>query len=145
VAKRRGPVDEVVQSALSSTTPRAVEELLAGDAATRAVLAAAFGRHDARRASETTARADLGRVPPWQARPLAELLDDPYAAVRHVACDALRAQRGFGDLLCDSMAEPAARAAKRAEVIARTPSSPLDASIPALLRARDVRPMTISE
>ncbi len=65
--------------ALAGTNARAVEELLSGDAATRAIVAAAFGRNEAELATDGA----------WEARVLAELLDDPYAAVRKVACDAL--------------------------------------------------------
>ena len=37
----------------------------------------------------------------WQPRLLAELLDDPYHAVRHVAYKALKAQPGFESLVYD--------------------------------------------
>jgi predicted CXXCH cytochrome family protein len=135
--------------ALDDETPRALAELLAGDAATRAVVAAAFGREEARAASGST----------WQARALAELLDDPYAAVRKVACDSLRHTPGFSDFSCDFVADPAARRAARAAAIQRfaerfgepanLPSArdtaSFEALIRALLRARDERPTTISE
>jgi Cytochrome c554 and c-prime len=129
-------------SALEDETPRALTELLAGDAATRVVVAAAFGRTETRAASHAA----------WQARALAELLDDPYAAVRKVACDALRTAPGFGDFSCDFTAPPAERRAARDAALARCARLPgerspaeLDARIDALLRNRDDRPITISE
>jgi len=129
--------------------PRALVELLSGDAATRVVVAAAFGRAEARAATNSV----------WQARALAELLDDPYAAVRKVACDALHATPEFSEIACDFTAPPAERHAAREAAIARfvriygerathvasdDPLS-LDARLAALRHARDERPTTISE
>jgi hypothetical protein len=142
-------LDRASAAALEDENPRALVELLAGDAATRAVVAAAFGRSEARVA--------LGS--PWQARALAELTDDPYAAVRKVACDSLRRTPGFGDFACDFTAAPASRHATRDAAVERAERlfgerSPLasgddraslDARIRALVRARDDRPTTISE
>jgi predicted CXXCH cytochrome family protein len=127
--------DETVRAAFASTTPRAVTELLSGDAATRAVVASAFGRAEARQASSTAPNARL----------LAELLDDPYAAVRKVACDSLRAQPGFADFKCDFVADKAARRASRDAALRRAPATELAARIDALLDARDQRSTTISE
>jgi len=138
-------------AALASTTARAVEELLAGDAATRAVVAAAFGRRDAQAAA--------GRD--WQAPLLAELLDDPYAAVRKVAGGALATLPGYADLPYDFVASAERRRAARRTALERAatrPANRTDAALPldtdghrdetrvrALLAARDQRPITISE
>jgi hypothetical protein len=65
--------------------------LLRGDAVQRAVAAWHLGDDDASGAS--------GRG--WQAGLLAQLLDDPYAAVRYIAGQALRRQEGFADFRYD--------------------------------------------
>lgn len=136
-------------AAFEGETPRALVELLAGDAALRAVVADAFGRAEARAASSGA----------WQARALAELLDDPYAAVRKVAGDALARAPGFRDISYDFTAPPAARRAARDRAIERATrlfgehstlvagddTVSLDARIRALVRARDERSTTISE
>ena len=139
------------RAALASTTARAVEELLAGDAATRAVVAAAFGRREAH------ATAGDG----WEAALLAELVDDPYAAVRHVALESLGALPGFRDFPGDFVSSPESRHEQQRLALAcyaasaRPPVSaalPLDsrgqrdeARIRALLETRDLHPTTISE
>jgi predicted CXXCH cytochrome family protein len=128
-------------AALGDETPRALVELLAGDAATRAVVAAAFGR------PETLAARGAG----WKARALAELLDDPYAAVRKVACDSLRRTAGFADFPCDFMAAAASRRAARDVAVERARkllgdgAVSLEVRIRTLLETRDDRPTTISE
>jgi hypothetical protein len=137
--------------ALASTNARAVEELLSGDAATRAIVAAAFGRNEA---ALTTDGA-------WEARVLAELLDDPYAAVRKVACDALRRTPNFVQFPCDFEAEADARRATRATAVERATALAngrraawiheagdavtVDERIRALAAERDDRDTTISE
>jgi hypothetical protein len=70
--------------------------LLRGDAAQRAVAAWHMGWEPARRASGDA----------WIAPFLAQLLDDPYSAVRFVAYRALRALPGFGDLQYDFVGAP---------------------------------------
>jgi predicted CXXCH cytochrome family protein len=128
-----------------------LDDLLAGDAAERAIAAYALGRREAQQAAGTG----------FQAAALAELLTDPYAAVRKVACDALGTLPGFQDFDCDFLADPADRAQKRQAALQRFRSLPgrrsdpvllLDsagapdqARIAALLAARDQRPMTIAE
>ena len=149
--ERSRAMTEAGQRALASGTARAVEELLAGDAATRAVVAAAFGRNEAR----------ATRGGGWKAGLLAELSVDPYAAVRHVALESIQALPGFGDVNGDFVAPPDARAELRKNLLARAASLarplrshalPLDtegqrdeARIRALLQARDEHPTTISE
>jgi hypothetical protein len=143
--------DAAAGAGLDSGTARAVEELLAGDAATRVVVAAAFGREEALAASGAD----------WEARLLVELLDDPYAAVRNVAASSLRTYRGFADFHYDFVAPPDARRAARAAALKRATSSPArlsesallldsrglrdEARISELLKARDQHPITISE
>jgi len=144
-------VTDAGRAALASTTARAVEELLAGDAATRAVVAAAFGRKEAHAAAGDA----------WEASLLAELVNDPYAAVRHVALEALGTLPGFRDFRGDFVARPEARTEQRMVALARYAelaqpargaALPLDkqglrdeARIGALLEARDQHPTTISE
>ncbi|HEV8547491.1 MAG TPA: cytochrome c3 family protein [Polyangiaceae bacterium] len=118
------PLSPEARAKLESPTARAVEELLAGDAAARVVAAAAFGRAEALQASGND----------WEASVLAELASDPYAAVRKVAAASLASLPGAG-------------ASER-----RDPALPLDsggrrdeARIRALLAARDEHPITISE
>jgi len=146
-----GVVTDTGQSALASTTARAVEELLAGDAATRAVVAAAFGRSEAHAASGDA----------WEAALLAELVDDPYAAVRHVALESLATLPGFRDFQGDFVSSPEARHEQREVALGRyaalvhpggSAALPLDtrgqrdqARIRALLEARDLLSTTISE
>ena len=132
-------------------TAYVLERLLAGDAAERAIAAWALGRPEAQRAARTD----------FQAPFLAELLEDPYSAVRKVACDALSGFPEASDLPCDFLAAPAERARLRAEVISRhlarsqqrreatllfDANGALDrVRIAALLGARNDRPTTISE
>jgi hypothetical protein len=139
------------EPALGSTTARAVEELLAGDAATRAVLAAAFGRAEAHAAAGSD----------WEAAFLAELLDDPYTAVRKVAGGSLRTLPGFGEMAYDFVGRPDVRRDARRRVLERAaarpatathPALPLDKAgrrdetrVSALLAGRDQHPTTISE
>lgn len=137
--------------ASAGDTVLVLERLLVGDAAERAIAAWALGRPETRRA----AGAD------FQAPFLAQLLGDPYSAVRKVACDALGTFPDFSDLPCDFLGDPVERARAQREVTSRFQAGPrrrreptllLDASgaldqlrIDALLQARDDRPTTIAE
>jgi predicted CXXCH cytochrome family protein len=102
-----------------------VRALLAGDAATRALVADAMGDADALRASGSG----------WQ-RPLLEILAaDRYAAVRFVAARSL-ARVGGGDPV----------AAERRAALLRKPDGALDEdALRALLAERDDRAVTIAE
>ena len=93
----------------------------------------------------------------WQAAILAELLQDPYAAVRHVAARALRRLPGVG-VVIDPDGAPAERAAVREAVIAGQPRAAVDrsrllgadglpdqAAIAGLLAGRDERPVDLRE
>jgi len=111
----------------------AVEVLLSGDAAARAVAAWAFGLPEAREASGTS----------FQAPYLAALLDDPYSAVRFVAARSLREYPGFSDFDYDFMAPPERRRAARDAVLSRFPTE--QSRIRALVARQDDRPVSISE
>jgi predicted CXXCH cytochrome family protein len=128
-----------------------LEKLLAGDAAERAIAAWALGRPESQRAAGND----------WQAAMLAELLDDPYAAVRKVALGSLRTLPGFAGFKADFVATPEARRDARERALAtwrrgfepRTaPALLLDAAtgrdetaLRELVTTRDDRPTTISE
>jgi predicted CXXCH cytochrome family protein len=138
-------------SASAGDTALVLEKLLAGDAAERAIAAWAVGRPEAKRAAGTD----------FQAPFLGQLLQDPYSAVRKVACDALDGFSDFSDLPCDFLADPAERAGQQAAVTSRflarsgrrreptllfDSTGALDqARIDALLRTRNDRPTTIAE
>jgi predicted CXXCH cytochrome family protein len=129
--------------------------LLSGDAANRVIAAAELGAPDARAVSGSG----------WQARLLAEALDDPYAAVRFVAQRSLRSFPGFEGLDDDFVAPreqrraraEAARQRAAAQPIrlsprASAPPLPLDErgrisrdAIERLTSVRDSRPIRIAE
>lgn len=137
--------------ASAADTSLVLEKLLSGDAAERAIAAWALGREEARRAAGGD----------FQAPFLGQLLEDPYSAVRKVACDALVRFPDFSDFSCDFMADPAERARMNAEVTSRylagtgrrresallfDATGALDRPrIADLLRARNDRPTTIAE
>lgn len=87
----------------------AVAWALRGDAVQRATAAWHMGWAPARAASGSD----------WQVPYLALLLDDPYAAVRAIAYDALRKQPGFADFEYDYVAPPKSRQARAEAAIAR--------------------------
>jgi hypothetical protein len=118
--------------------------LLRGDAGQRAIVAQALAWPPAQQASGTD----------WMPPYLAELLDDPYDAVRFIASRSLRTLPGYADLQYDFVAGPAAR--RRAQVAvmsawdrAAGPSRRTDPhlllerdgrlDIPAVLRLRNAR------
>ena len=110
---------------------------LAGDAAQRAVTAWHLGWDPARlRVPES--------LPPAL---LARLLDDPYAAVRRVAGNALRAQPGFEEFEYDFLAPPSQRQERRQRAIARTPATSPEQRerFRTLARERNDRPLRIIE
>jgi predicted CXXCH cytochrome family protein len=132
------------------TVSAALGDLIAGDAAKRAILAWAFGRPEARLASRDD----------WQAAFLAELLDDPYAAVRKIAADSLSSLPGFSGFAADFTADPDQRKRARDRALAtwkkgfvpRVNSLILvgaegrdEGRLAELLRARDHTPTTIAE
>jgi predicted CXXCH cytochrome family protein len=133
---RPGAVDAAAPSPPATQNPQipdAVERLLAGDAAERAVVAWAFGLRETREASGDG----------WQAPYLAALLDDPYSAVRFVAARSLRTDAAFSGFEYDFLSAPERRRAARNAVLARFPGE--RARIAALLARQDRRPVSISE
>ena len=120
---------------------------LRGDAGVRALLAWHMGWHAAQTASGTE----------WMGAALAELLLDPYDAVRFNAGRSLGSLPGFGDLEYDFVGPRAERSAALERVLARlrelelpsTPGECFDALDPreaeALRRARDQRAVHLRE
>jgi cytochrome c552 len=127
---------------------------LKGDAAARVIAAAELGATEAREVSGAG----------WQAQVLVRALDDPYAAVRFVACRSLRSWPGFEgfdfDFIAPRPERLARQAAARERAVAgarpwpsqRPPPLPLDergvlieAVLADLARARDDRPIRIAE
>ena len=129
--------------------------LLKGDAAQRVITAWHMGW--------PTARAAAGEQ--WQAPFLAELLNDPYSAVRFVAGDSLNSLPGFEHLNYDFVGTTQHRIETRQAVIdnwtntypqsddsSSTPRLLIDAAsqvdstaVESLLQQRDDRPISISE
>ena len=127
---------------------------LRGDAGQRALVAWSMGWDVAQEASGTQ----------WLAPFLAELLNDPYDAVRFIAYRSLRMVPGFAEFAFDFMSSPDGRLAARQEVLqtwkGRRDSRDrgggaeilLDADglhrqemIDSLLRDRDMRPVNLAE
>jgi hypothetical protein len=126
---------------------------LRGDAAQRAICAWSFGWSDAHKASGNN----------WQAPFLAQLLDDPYPAVRCVAQRSLKRLPGFADFDYDFVGPPDTRTAavQRARKVwelsqnAKRPFARqtlidptghvMDPDLQRLLKLRDDRPTEISE
>jgi hypothetical protein len=127
--------------------------LLRGDAGQRAIVAQAMGWSAAQQASGTA----------WMAPYLAQLLDDPYDAVRFIAVRSLRTLPGFRDFQYDFVSPRKERfdAQRRtmtawdrvrvsspvtAAAVLFTPGGKLDTDeILRLLRARDDRRMLLRE
>ncbi len=127
--------------------------LLRGDAGQRALAAWSFGWAPAHKAAGAT----------WLAAPLARLLDDPYDAVRFIACRSMRRLPGFANFACDFLAPPSKRllATERAlahwrrvnprraqanPAIIVGPDGEPDGDVTArLVRQRDNRPVRLQE
>jgi predicted CXXCH cytochrome family protein len=148
----REPDDpEAVVEPEADTVAASVLWLLRGDAATRVVVAQSYGWSSAQRAS--------GRD--WQAPLLAELLVDPYSAVRWVAHQSLSTLPGFEGFEYDFIApnddlhKARELALHRSSELGRSKASKellqnargeLDRSaVRRLLSERDDRPVTIAE
>jgi formate-dependent nitrite reductase cytochrome c552 subunit len=125
---------------------------LQGDAGQRAIVSQAMAWAPAQQASGTD----------WMAPFLAQLLDDPYDAVRIGAARSLRALPGFSSAEVDATAPPAGRRAAQLRAMATwdavrtrtrvlpelllTPSGELDIPrVLALLKGRDNRRMLLRE
>jgi hypothetical protein len=127
-----------------SKLPHAAVGLLKGDAANRVLYAYVMGWKLAHVAS--------GKG--WQASLLAELLTDPYAAVRFVAQRSLKELPGYDDLDYDFIAAPDTLAKQQAQARQRARRHPktLDtmpklssAQVKRLIEQRDTTPISISE
>ncbi|HAB17083.1 MAG TPA: C cytochrome precursor [Verrucomicrobiales bacterium] len=98
------------------TTSSAVLLLLRGNAAQRALIAAALGWKPARGASGEQ----------WMGYYLIELLDDPYAAVRQIAYRSLRTLPGYSDYRFDYVAPKADRDRAREQALTIWSSTKVD-------------------
>ena len=135
------------------TTAASALWLLKGDAGQRALAAWHMGWQPALAASGSG----------WQPPLLAELLNDPYSAVRYMAHKALARQPGFGEFEYDFVADEPARLAKREAALAKwkpptgdVPGNPAGVLLSAdglrltnrvqrLIQTRDNRPMRLRE
>lgn len=118
--------------------PHAVIGLLRGNAATRVLCAYSMGWPTAQNVSGTN----------WQAPLLAELLDDPYAAVRFVAHRSLRSLPGYTNFLYDFVGPPRERRAAREHALRLARGAPRKvepAQVRTLIEQRDLTPISISE
>lgn len=123
------------------STPEGAVLALAGDAAMRVLVADALGSPEA--------RAAIGRNgDAFRASLLAELLVDPYAAVRFVAARSFRRTDAFANLAYDFLDSPTKRGLAHDEVRRRLNDADTSLDPEAmrrLLEARDTRPLTIAE
>lgn len=87
------------QTPAASSTAASIEWLLKGDAAQRVLAAWTMGWEPAHEASSAN----------WLAPHLAQLLNDPYSAVRYVAARSLKKLSGFQDFNYDFLAGPESR------------------------------------
>ena len=148
LAKRTGQAKPTVPGE-HRTTAASVLWLLKGDAGQRALAAWHMGWQPALEASGSG----------WQQPLLAELLNDPYSAVRYMAHKALARQPGFGEFEYDFVADEPARLAKRKAALAKWKPSPtnpaavllnangqrLTNQVQQLIQTRDNRPMRLRE
>ena len=152
LAKRSGEVQPTVPKE-HRTTAASVIWLLKGDAGQRALAAWHMGWKPALEASGSG----------WQSPLLAELLADPYSAVRYMAHKALTRQPGFEGFEYDFVADETSRLAKRKTALAKwtlptgnMPTNPntllldtdgqqLTNKVRQLIETRDNRPMRLRE
>lgn len=138
----------------TSSTAASVEWLLKGDAAQRVLAAWSMGWEPAHQASSVN----------WLAPHLAQLLNDPYSAVRYVAANSLRKLPGFQNFNYDFLASPESRERAVVEALQRwkdmgssvqtsdhahilydKDGQPELSRIRELIEQRDDRPLEISE
>ena len=102
---------------IERAVPASIVWLLSGDAGQRALMAWSYGWPAALETSDRR----------WMAPLLAQLLDDPYDAVRIVAARSLRAAYPeLGELELDALAPQAARRSAAAAVLARWSALPAE-------------------
>jgi hypothetical protein len=109
----------------------AARGMLAGDAGERALYAWALGWVEAQRASGTD----------WMAPVLAELLDEPYAAVRYIGVRSLRSLGGFGDFSFDYIGSARERREGKERALSRWKRDANSRRVRALLINGDGTPM----
>jgi hypothetical protein len=144
---------EVLLGTDEESTAASLLWLLKGDAGQRAIVAQAMAWPPAQQASGSE----------WMAPYLAQLLEDPYDAVRFTAIRSLKSLPGFASAPLELVAAPAARRQSQLQVMstwdhvrprpARTSPELLmtsngDVDIPrvlAILRQRNNRPMLLRE
>ena len=152
LAKRTGQAKPTVPEE-DRTTAASALWLLKGDAGQRALTAWHMGWQPALEASGSG----------WQSPLLAELLNDPYSAVRYMAHKSLTKQPGFGGFEYDFVADEPARMAKREAALTNwkpptndTSANPtivlmnadgqrLTNQVQQLIQKRDDRPMRLRE
>jgi len=152
LAKRTGQAKPSVPEE-DRTTAASALWLLKGDAGQRALTAWHMGWQPALEASGSG----------WQSPLLAELLNDPYSAVRYMAHKSLTKQPGFGGFEYDFVADEPARMAKREAALTNwkpptndTSANPtivlmnadgqrLTNQVQQLIQKRDDRPMRLRE
>ena len=116
--------------------PASVIMALKGDAGQRALTAFAMGWDDAQTASGGAN---------WLAPYLAQLMDDPYPAVRYIAHRSLRTLPAFKNFPFDFSPDPSRRPAIATQ-IQKTTKPNIDAEkYAALLKARDTKSMDLQE
>ena len=137
-------------SPAEQTIAASVLWLLRGDAGQRALMAWSFGWDDALEISGSD----------WVAPYLAQLLQDPYVAVRFIAERSLRSLDGYGDLCYDFLGDARHIESAHKQVLEKwmaTGARPAEAALidqsgalmqekfENLLRSRDDRPLTLVE
>jgi hypothetical protein len=143
-------IELVPLSPAEQTIAASVLWLLRGDAGQRALMAWSFGWDDALEISGTD----------WLAPYLAQLLQDPYVAVRFIAERSLRSLDGYGDLCYDFLGDTRHIESARKQVLEKwmvTGARPegavlidqsgalMQEQIEGLLRSRNDRPITLVE
>jgi predicted CXXCH cytochrome family protein len=116
--------------------PAAVMMALMGDAGQRALTAFAMGWDDAQKASGGAT---------WLTPYLAQLMDDPYPAVRYIAHRSLRTLPEFKDFAFDFSPDPARRPAIAAQIHKMTKPNIDAEKYAGLLKARDNKSMNLQE
>lgn len=114
------------------TVSAAVNLLLKGDAAQRALMAAGAGWGPARAVSGEN----------WMSFYLCQLLDDPYSAVRLIAWRSLQRNAAFEGVPYDYVSPPAERTAARREALERWAKLPMDRAGSNILFNANGRPVS---
>lgn len=116
--------------------PGSVVMALKGDAGQRALVADAMGWKDAQAASDGAA---------WLAPYLAQLMDDPYPAVRYIAHRSLRTLPEYKNFAFDFSPDPSGRPSVAAQIQQTNKPNIDTAKYSGLLNARDNTSMDLQE